>query len=52
MFALVFAAGIINAAESLGGNNSVPSGNWGTFVPATVDEVCTAAVIVIAVVLL
>ena len=52
MFALVFAAGIINAAESLGGNNVVPSGNWGTFVPATVDEVCTAAVIVIAVVLL
>jgi membrane protease YdiL (CAAX protease family) len=52
LFALVFASNIINAAESLGGNNAVPSGNWGTFAPATVDEVCSAAVIVIAVVLL
>ncbi len=51
-FALVFASGIINAAESLGGNDLVPSGSWGTFAPATVDEVCNAAVIVIAVVLL
>lgn len=52
LFALVFASGIINAAESLGGNNLVPAGSWGTFAPATVDEVCNAAVIVIAVVLL
>jgi membrane protease YdiL (CAAX protease family) len=52
LFALVFASGIINAAESLGGGNLVPSGSWGTFAPATVDEVCNAAVIVIAVVLL
>lgn len=52
MFALVFAAGIINAAESLGGNDVVPAGSWGTFAPATVDEVCTAAVTVIAIVLL
>jgi hypothetical protein len=52
MFALVFASGIINAAESLGGNDVVPSGSWGAFAPATVDEVCTAAVIVIAIVLL
>jgi membrane protease YdiL (CAAX protease family) len=52
MFGLVFAAGIITAAESLGGNNVAPSGNWGTFAPGTVDEVCTAAVITIAVVLL
>lgn len=51
LFALVFASGIINAALSLGGNNLVPSGNWGTFAPATVDEVCNAAVIVIVVVL-
>ncbi len=52
LFALVFASGIISAAESLGGNSLVPSGSWGTFAPATVDEVCNAAVIVIAVVLL
>jgi membrane protease YdiL (CAAX protease family) len=52
LFALVFASGIISAAESLGGNDLVPSGSWGTFAPATVDEVCNAAVIVIAVVLL
>jgi len=52
LFALVFASGIINAAESLGGNNVVPSGSWGAFAPATVDEVCHAAVIVIVVVLL
>jgi membrane protease YdiL (CAAX protease family) len=52
MFALVFAAGIMSAAESLSGNRVVPAGNWGTFAPATVDEVCTAAVTVIAVVLL
>jgi membrane protease YdiL (CAAX protease family) len=52
MFALVFASGIINAAESLGGNDVAPSGSWGTFAPATVNEVCNAAVIVIAVVLL
>ena len=52
LFALVFASGIINAAESLGGGNLVPSGSWGAFAPATVDEVCDAAVIVIAVVLL
>jgi hypothetical protein len=52
MFALVFASGIINAAENLGGNSEVPSGSWGTFAPATVDEVCTAAVTVIAIVLL
>jgi hypothetical protein len=52
LFALVFASGIINAAESLDGSNLVPSGSWGTFAPATVDEVCDAAVIVIAVVLL
>ncbi len=52
LFALVFASGIINAAESLGGNNMVPSGSWGTFAPATVEEVCNAAVIVIAIVLL
>ena len=35
MFALVFASGIINAAENLGGNSEVPSGSWGTFAPAT-----------------
>ena len=52
MFALVFASGIINAAENLGGNGEVPSGNWRTFAPATVDEVCTAAVTAIAIVLL
>jgi membrane protease YdiL (CAAX protease family) len=52
LFALVFASGIINAAESLGGNDVVPPGSWGTFAPATVEEVCNAAVIVIAVVLL
>jgi membrane protease YdiL (CAAX protease family) len=52
MFALVFASGIIIAAENLGGNSKVPSGNWGTFAPATVDEVCSAAVTVIAIVLL
>jgi membrane protease YdiL (CAAX protease family) len=52
VFALVFASGIINAAVSLGGNDVVPSGSWGTFAPATVEEVCNAAIIVIAVVLL
>ena len=52
VFGLVFASGIITAAESLGGNSVVPSGSWGTFAPATVDELCNAAVIVIAVVLL
>jgi hypothetical protein len=52
LFALVFASGIIDAAESLGGKNVVPSGSWGTFAPATVDEVCNAAVIVIVGVLL
>jgi membrane protease YdiL (CAAX protease family) len=52
LFALVFASGIIYAAESLGGSNMVPSGSWGAFAPATVEEVCHAALIVIAVVLL
>ncbi len=52
MFALVFASGIIYAAESLGGSNVAPSGSWGAFAPATVEEVCNAALIVIAVVLL
>jgi hypothetical protein len=52
IFALIFASGIINAAESLGGESVVPSGSWGAFAPGTVNEVCNAAVIVIAVVLL
>jgi membrane protease YdiL (CAAX protease family) len=52
LFALVFASGIINAAESFGGTDLAPSGSWGAFAPGTVQEVCDAAIIVIAVVLL
>jgi hypothetical protein len=52
VFGLVFAAGIISAAESLGGTNLAPSGGWSTFGPGAVDVVCNAAIIVIAVVLL
>ncbi|MGH3169036.1 MAG: hypothetical protein ACRDN0_24540, partial [Trebonia sp.] len=52
MFALFFAASIINAGETLAGHVPAPSGSWGAFAPATVQEITDATIAAIVVILL
>lgn len=52
VFALFFAASIINAAESLTSQTPAPTGGWGVFTPAAVQEVTEAAIAALVVVLL
>lgn len=52
VFALLFAASIISAGESLAGHIPPPSGSWGAFAPAAVQEVTDAAVAALVVILL
>lgn len=52
VFALFFAASIISAGETLGGNVPAPSGSWGAFTPAAVQEVTDAAIAALVVILL
>jgi hypothetical protein len=52
VFVLFFAASIISAGETLTGRVPAPSGSWGAFTPAAVEEVTDAAIAALVVILL
>ncbi|HVT70624.1 MAG TPA: CPBP family intramembrane glutamic endopeptidase [Trebonia sp.] len=52
VFALFFAASIIDAGETLSGNVPAPTGSWGVFVPSAVNYLSTALLALLVVALL
>jgi len=50
VFGLVFAAGIINAGQVLGGHTRAPNGGWGVFTAPIVHQVSDMVLIFLVVV--
>jgi membrane protease YdiL (CAAX protease family) len=52
VFAAFFAAGIVAGGETFAGHYSIPSGSWGIFTPATINELALCVLAILVVVLL